>query len=171
MVAAQGLLGRGHMHGGGGRSSNHCTWLSGSDPIWGGQWGEEERQDRGGITWQTTSGWGRRRRRCCAARVTMTMMMMAMGEEEVEGEMDVEGEGGERRGRGLFSGPCHSKLVSFIVTILTLHLFHYLYCLGAAHPLLILEAFLTSFLFFSSSIRARPKPSSPINLALNFASE
>ena len=85
-------------------------------------------------------------------------------------EVGVEGEK-ERRGRSLFNGPSHSKLVSFIVTILTLHLFHYLYCLGAAHPLLILEAFLTSFLFFSSSIRARPKPSSPINLALNFASE
>ncbi len=41
---------------------------------------------------------------------------------------DVGGEGEGRMGRDLFSGPCNSKLVSsFIVTILTLHLFHYLY--------------------------------------------
>ncbi len=52
---------------------------------------------------------------------------MATGEEEVEGEVDLEGEGEGRRGRGLFSGPHHSKFVSFIVTIPTLHLFHYIY--------------------------------------------
>jgi hypothetical protein len=40
-----------------------CTHSSGSDPTRGGRWGEEERRDVGGITWQTTSGWGRRRRR------------------------------------------------------------------------------------------------------------
>jgi hypothetical protein len=57
------------------------------------------------------------------ATLLTTMMMMATGEEEVEGGVDMEMEG--RRGSGLFSGPCHSKLVSFIVTILTLHLFHY----------------------------------------------
>ncbi len=39
-------------------------------------------------------------------------------------EVGVEGEK-ERRGRSLFNGPSHSKLVSFIVTILSLHLFHY----------------------------------------------
>ncbi len=59
------------------------------------------------------------------ARTTMTT---ATGKEEVEGEVDVEGEGEGRRGRGLFSGPHNGKLVSsLIVTILTLHLFHYLY--------------------------------------------
>ncbi len=47
------------------------------------------------------------------------------GKEEVEGEVDEEEEGEGRRGIGLFSGPCNSKLVSsYIVTILTLHLFH-----------------------------------------------
>ncbi len=46
---------------------------------------------------------------------------------EVEGEVDVEGEGEGKRGRVLFSRPCHSKLVSFIVIIPTLHLFHYVY--------------------------------------------
>jgi hypothetical protein len=54
--------------------------------------------------------------------------MMATGEEEVEGEVDVEEEREGRRGRGLFSRPCNSKLVSSsIVTIFTLHLFRYLY--------------------------------------------
>jgi hypothetical protein len=100
---------------------------------------EEERLNIGGITWQTTSGWKRRRWRRYAVRVmtTMTMMtmmattmttmtMMATGGEEVEGEVEGEGEGEGRRGRGVISGPCHSKLVSFIVTILALHLFHYM---------------------------------------------
>ncbi len=40
-----------------------CTHSSGSDPTRGGRWGEEEWRDVGGITWQTSSGWGRRRRR------------------------------------------------------------------------------------------------------------
>ncbi len=40
-----------------------CTHSSGSDPTWGGRWGEEEQRDVGGITWQTTLGWGRRRKR------------------------------------------------------------------------------------------------------------
>ncbi len=33
-----------------------CTHLSGSDPTWGGQWGEEEWRGVDGITWQTLSG-------------------------------------------------------------------------------------------------------------------
>ncbi len=40
-----------------------CTHSSGSDPTRVGRWGEEEWRDVGGITWQTSSGWGRRRRR------------------------------------------------------------------------------------------------------------
>ncbi len=102
--------------------------LSGSDLTHGGGWEEEEWHDVGGIAWQTTSGWGRRRRRRCAARVMTATTTTATGEEEVEGEVDVEGEGEGRRGRALFSGPCNNKLVSsFIVTKLSLHLFHYLY--------------------------------------------
>jgi hypothetical protein len=37
------------------------------------------------------------------------MTMMAMGEEDVKGEVDMEGEGEERRGRDLFSSPHHSN--------------------------------------------------------------
>ncbi len=59
--------------------------------------GEEEQSDVGGITWLSTSGWGRRRRRCCAMRA-MTLMTTATGEGKIEGEMegevDMYGEGG-----------------------------------------------------------------------------
>jgi hypothetical protein len=100
--------------------------LSGSNLTYGGCWRAEEQRNVGGSAWQTTSGWGRRRRHCAGRAMTMTMT--ATGKEEVEGKVDIEGEGEGRRGRGLFSSPHNSKLVSsFIVTILTLHLFHYLY--------------------------------------------
>ncbi len=107
------------------RSSALLYRLSGTNLTWGGQWGEEEQHNIGEIVWQTTSGWGRRRRRRYAARVTTTTTLtMATGEEEMEGGVDVEREREGRRGRGLFRSPHNSKLVSsFIVTILTLHLF------------------------------------------------
>ncbi len=56
MPAAQGRSGCGHMHGGGGGVWRHCTCLAGSDPPQGGQRGEEEQHDIGGITLQSTSG-------------------------------------------------------------------------------------------------------------------
>ncbi len=41
---------------------------------------------------------------------TMTRMTtMATGDEDVKGEVDMEGEGEGRRGRGLFSSPHHSN--------------------------------------------------------------
>ena len=96
----------GHSRTRGGREGGPrcCTHLSGSDPTQGGQWGEEEQHDIGGITWQTTSGWGRRRRR----------------RREGDGDDDygyrgrgIGGDGGGgrggRRGRGLLDGPCHSN--------------------------------------------------------------
>ncbi len=90
----------GHSRTRGGREGGPrcCTHLSGSDPTQGGQWGEEEQHDIGGITWQTTSGWGRRRRRHGAASVmmmTMTMTTMATGEKDVEGRWTWRGRGGE----------------------------------------------------------------------------
>jgi hypothetical protein len=86
------------------------THSSGSDPTRGGRWGKEEQQDVGGITWQTTSGWGRRRRRHgTMSATTTTMTTMATGEEDGEGEVDMEGEGEGRRGRGVFSSPHHSN--------------------------------------------------------------
>jgi hypothetical protein len=81
-----------------------CTHLAGSDPTRGGRWGEKERRDIGGITWQKTSGWGMRRRRHCTARA-MATTTTALGEWGGEGEVDMEG----RRGRGLLSGPRHSN--------------------------------------------------------------
>ncbi len=82
----------------------HCIHSSGSDPTWGGRWGEEEQHDIGGIMWLKMLGWGRKRRRRCAARVT-AMTKKASGEGGGEGEVDMEG----RRGRGLLSGPHHSN--------------------------------------------------------------
>ncbi len=69
-AAARGRSGCGRTRGGGGGVWRRCTRSAGSDPPRGGRWGEEERSDVGGITWQSTSGWGRRRRRCYAARAT-----------------------------------------------------------------------------------------------------
>ncbi len=45
-VVARGRLEHGHTRGGGG-GPRCCTHSSGSDPTWGGQWGEEERCDLG----------------------------------------------------------------------------------------------------------------------------
>ncbi len=58
-----------------------------------------------------------------------TLTTTATGEGEMEGEVDMEGEGGGR-GRGVFSGPRQRVIstLSFTVIILTLILFHYLYC-------------------------------------------
>jgi hypothetical protein len=56
MAAARGRSGHGHTHGGRGGGLRCCTHSSGSDPTWGGQWGEEEQRDIGGIMWQTMSG-------------------------------------------------------------------------------------------------------------------
>jgi hypothetical protein len=89
--------------GGGGGGQSHCTHLSGSDPPQGGRWGEEERSDVGGITWQTMSGWERRRRRHCAARATATTMMAT-------------GEGGER-GKEVGEEICRAVLVIIISII------------------------------------------------------
>jgi hypothetical protein len=81
-----------------------CTHLSGSDPTQGGQWGEEEQRDVGGITWQKMSGWERRRRRRCTTRA-MATTTTATGEGGGEGEVDMEG----ISGRVLLSSPCHSN--------------------------------------------------------------
>ncbi len=99
MVAARGRLGRGRTRGGRGGGPRCCTHSSGSDPTWCGRWGEEEQRDVGGITWQTTSGWGRRRRRrgtaSATTMTTTTRTTMATGEEDVEGQVDMRGGGRE----------------------------------------------------------------------------
>jgi hypothetical protein len=70
-----------------------CTHLSDFDPTQGGQWGEEEWHDVGGIMWQTTSGWGRRRKRCRKGGGNNDYGYRGRG---VEGEMEGEVEGEER---------------------------------------------------------------------------
>jgi hypothetical protein len=70
-----------------------CCTHSCSDPTRGGRWGEEEWRDVGGITWQTSSGWGRRRKRRRKSDGNDNYGYRGRG---VEGEMEGEVEGEER---------------------------------------------------------------------------
>jgi hypothetical protein len=87
---------------------HRCTHLSGSDPTWDGQWGEEERRDVGWIMRQITSGWGRRRRRPHEGNGNDDNGYRGRGERGGDGGGAWRG-GGGRRGRGLFSGPRHDN--------------------------------------------------------------
>ncbi len=128
MAAARGHLGRGCTCGVRGGGPHCCTHSSGSDPTPCGQWGEEEQRDVGGITWQTTSGWGRRRRRRGAAIATtmMTTMTMATGKEDVEGQVDMEG-GGREEG----------EEVCLAVLIIVISIIHSVTILSISAPLLV----------------------------------